>query len=310
MTENRVVVVTTVRNEEKYLPVTIAGVVAGTVKPWKWIVVDDGSTDRTFEIAATASCLHPWIEAIQIEDRGYTKFVGTDFEGFRHGVLHLNNVHYEFICKLDGDVKLPPKYIESILKKFAANPKLGIAGGTWLEPFKGTHRRVRTLAEFPFGGARVWRKKCFLDIGPLFISSGWDRLDCYSAMMHGWETEVFTDPELESLHQRQMASLGKSIIKQYGRDGISSYYQGDHPIYVLASALYKMTARPYIVAGVSRLVGYLSAWIKRAPRCEDEKLVEYLRSWQLRKIRSELRTNRWFIIDAAKQIVRKLQKES
>jgi glycosyltransferase involved in cell wall biosynthesis len=289
MTENRLVIVTTVRNEEKYLPETIAAVVAETVKPWKWIIVDDGSIDRTLEIATTASRLHPWIEVLHIEDRGYTKFVGTDVEGFRQGLRHLNNVQYEFICKLDGDLKLPPQYIEKILQKFAANPRLGIAGGTWIEPSKGKLKRVRTLPEFPFGGARVWRKKCLLDISPLFTSSGWDRLDCYSAMMHGWKTEVFNDPELESLHQRQMGSLGKGIIKQYGRDGISSYYQGDHPIYVLASVLYKMTEPPLIVAGIRRLIGYLSVWVKRAPRCQDEKLVQYLRSWQLRKIRSELR---------------------
>jgi len=299
--DNKLVIITTVRNEEKYLTETIHGVEAGTVKPLKWIIIDDGSTDRTLEMAEDASKFHPWIEVLHREDRGYTKFVGTDVDGFRQGLLYSDNLNYDFICKLDGDVKLPPQYIEKILQKFAANPKLGIAGGTWLEPFNGKFRRIRTLSEFPFGGARVWRRTCFQDIAPLFTSSGWDRLDCYSAMMRGWKTEVFKDPSLESLHQRQMASLGKSFVKQYGRDGISSYYQGDHPIYFLSGALYRMTEPPFIKGGIGRLVGYVSAWANRAERCNDDQLLRYLKSWQLKKIKSELRNKIAFVFRRRKR---------
>lgn len=289
------IIISTVRNEEKYLPETISSVISQTVKPWKWLIVDDGSTDSTFEIAKKSSYFNSWMEVIHIENRGQIKFIGTDVEGFRYGLSHIKDVNYDFICKLDGDLSLPPMYVEKILQKFIENPALGIAGGRWLEPNKGNFKRVRTLPEFPFGGARVWRRQCLIDIGPLFTSSGWDRLDCFSAMMHGWVTEVFNDPEIDSLHQRQMASLGGSKRKQYGRDGISSYYQGDHPIYVLASSIYKMTERPYILAGMSRLLGYLTAWITRAPQCNDKQLIHYLRSWQMRKIKHILYKKLLFI---------------
>ena len=107
-------------------------------------------------------------------------------------------------------------------------------------------------------------------------------------MMNGWKTAILPGLELEALHKRQMESLRKGMRGQYGRDDISSYYQGGHPIYALSSSFYRMTGQPLLIAGVYRLGGYLCAWATKAPRCEDEKLVRFVRSWQLRKIRSEV----------------------
>ena len=46
----RYVVVTPVRDEESYLPLTIESMVRQTIRPQEWIIVNDGSRDKTAEI--------------------------------------------------------------------------------------------------------------------------------------------------------------------------------------------------------------------------------------------------------------------
>ena len=44
------VLITPAHNEERFIPKTLESMVAQTLLPERWIIVDDGSTDRTAEI--------------------------------------------------------------------------------------------------------------------------------------------------------------------------------------------------------------------------------------------------------------------
>src|ERR1700736_3447127 len=70
------VLITAARNEEAFLENTIAGVTAQTRLPEKWVIVSDGSTDRTNEIVSNHAKLHPWIELVRRPDRTERHFAG------------------------------------------------------------------------------------------------------------------------------------------------------------------------------------------------------------------------------------------
>ena len=49
---------------------TLDSVVGQTVRPAKWVIVDDGSTDATPAILAEYAARHDWIEVVAKPDRG------------------------------------------------------------------------------------------------------------------------------------------------------------------------------------------------------------------------------------------------
>ena len=57
-------IITPVRNEEKYIEYTIKSVLQQTVKPEEWIIVDDGSTDNTSSIIDEYSRKYDWIKTV------------------------------------------------------------------------------------------------------------------------------------------------------------------------------------------------------------------------------------------------------
>ena len=72
----RYLVITPVRNEEAYLESTIESMLAQTVCPQEWIIVNDGSTDRTGQIIDDYARRFPWIRAVHRKDRGFRKAGG------------------------------------------------------------------------------------------------------------------------------------------------------------------------------------------------------------------------------------------
>ena len=83
------VIVTPARDEEKYIESTIESVLRQTIRPAEWMIVDDGSTDRTGEIADRYAAQHSWIRVIHRENRGFRKSGGGVMEAFYDGYNNL-----------------------------------------------------------------------------------------------------------------------------------------------------------------------------------------------------------------------------
>src|SRR3979490_924287 len=60
------VMVTPARNEADYIELTIQSMIKQTVLPLRWVIVSDGSTDRTDEIAASYAAKYEWIEFLKM----------------------------------------------------------------------------------------------------------------------------------------------------------------------------------------------------------------------------------------------------
>src|SRR5580698_3832097 len=58
------VLITPSRNEARLIEETLKSMVAQTILPLKWVIVNDGSTDATAEIVAKYAAQHSWIELV------------------------------------------------------------------------------------------------------------------------------------------------------------------------------------------------------------------------------------------------------
>jgi biofilm PGA synthesis N-glycosyltransferase PgaC len=278
------VIVTPARNEAKYIEQTIQSVVAQTLRPAEWIIVDDGSTDDTAAIAERAAREHAWIKVVRRRDRGERVVGAGVVETFNDGLRATSAVDAEFLCKLDADLILHERHFETLIDIFSSDATMGLASGTIHERVGDKLVELRYEPEMVFGAAKFWRRTCFDAIGGLEQAIGWDGIDVHQAMRRGWRTGIIDRPELQILHLRRMGTSHKNIFHGAARRGRALWYVRAHPMWVLASAAYRMADRPFVLAGCSVLVGYVDAMRQRAPRIADREFSRYLRRWQMKKL--------------------------
>ncbi len=284
----RLLVVSPVKNEEKYLRFTIQSMISQTMRPALWIIVDDGSTDRTGEIAAAAAFEHDWIKVVHRVGTP-TRRVGPGVvEAFYDGLACVSLSDFDFVCKLDGDLEFRPGYFATLLRRFAARPRLGTASGKTFVPVGDKFVRERTGDEFSHGVAKLFRRECFEEIGGFVREVMWDGIDCHRCRMLGWEAVSIDEPEVAILHLRLMGSSFKSIYHGRIRWGRGQYFMGTHPLYLLGIAAYRTFERPWLLGGLCILIGYLRAWASGIERYEEPGFRKFLHRWQINEIQRRL----------------------
>lgn len=280
----RYVIIMPTRDEEKYLQQTIDCLTAQTVIPTELVIVNDGSKDRTGEIAESASKQFPWIHVLHREDRGVRKVGGGVVETFYAGYETLKTSDYTYIVKLDGDVTFANDYFENIIKLMESNPKLGAASGKVFTPTASGFQEERMIDEMVSGQVRLFRRVCWEQIGGFVPEVMWDGIDFHRAHMFGWETRSFRDEHLKIIHHRLMGSSHKSIYHGRMRWGFGQWFMGTHPLYIIASGVFRMRERPFVIGGALIILGYFNSWLKGARRYDDLRFRKFLRAWQLKKL--------------------------
>jgi glycosyltransferase involved in cell wall biosynthesis len=277
-------IISPVKDEAAYLERTIRSVVAQTHRPALWVIVNDGSRDRTGEIAEAAAREHDWIQVVHREP-GAGRRVGPGVvEAFYDGLNRDDRSQFDFLCKLDGDLEFAPGYFAELLQRFADNPRLGTASGKCSIIVNGKLVPERTGDDFSHGVAKLYRRECFVAIGGFVRQVMWDGIDCHRCRMLGWEAVSFPDEFLRIVHLRQMGSSYKSVYHGRIRWGRGQYFMGTHPVYLLGIAAFRMVERPWILGGLCILLGYLLAGLQRQPRYEDAGFRKHLHRWQWRQL--------------------------
>lgn len=278
-------VISPVRNEAAFLQRTIESMLAQSILPKLWVIVDDGSTDGTPDIVAEAAKRYDWIRLHVRADRGERKVGGGVVEAFYDGLSLVNVDDYDYLCKLDGDLEFGPTYFERLFEKFNEEPRLGTASGkSWIR-VDGRLIPERTGDEFSQGQSKLYRVACFKDIDGFVREVMWDGIDCHRCRMCGWKARSFSDEELKFIHLRPMGSSFKSIFHGRLRWGRGQYFMGTHWLYALAIATYRMFERPFIVGGLCILAGYILGFLRRIPRYDDPEFRRHLQRWQLARLR-------------------------
>jgi biofilm PGA synthesis N-glycosyltransferase PgaC len=277
------VVITPVRNEGRFIGHTIRSMEQQTIGPQQWILVDDGSTDNTFEILSAASQVHGWITVVKRPDRGFRKSGGGVVEAFYDGYAKIAQNTWDFVVKLDGDLTFEPNYFERCLGEFSADPRLGIASGT-IVVHQGGQVRVDSPNDPPFhvrGAAKMYRRACWDQISPLMQAPGWDTIDEVKANMHGWATRTFPDVHLV---QRRDTGASDGHWRNWYKNGVANYVTGYHPVFMLAKCVQRAFRRPPSAA-LALLAGFCSGYIKRLPRVNKDA-ARYLRRQQWLRLTS------------------------
>lgn len=280
----RILIISPVRDEEAYLPSTIKSVLAQTLRPREWIIVDDGSTDQTSALAREAAANYPWIRLHRRADRGVRSVGAGVIEAFNAGLALVSLDDFDYVCKLDGDLQFGPTYFEQLIDRFDRNPRLGTASGKCWDKTPGGWVPLRTGDDFSLGACKTYRVACFREIGGLVQQIMWDGIDCHRCRMKGWSAESFHDETLRLYELRPMGSSHRTVFHGRFRWGKGQYFMGTHWLYACGIAAYRTFERPYGFGGLCILAGYLAAMIQRMNRYDDAEFRRFLRRWQLRKL--------------------------
>jgi glycosyltransferase involved in cell wall biosynthesis len=279
------VLVTPARNEGQFIGRTIEAVVSQTMRPKRWVIISDGSTDCTDELVSSFAKQHGFIRFLRLSRTGGRSF-GAKARAFRESHTELDSIDYTFIGNLDADVTFAPDYYQQLLQRFEGDSRLGLAGGIIHELLNGKFVPQRTRRNSVAGAVQLFRRRCYEDVGgylPLRFG-GIDSAAEIMARMHGWE--VRTCPDLTVLHHRPVGGGAGGMVKATLRQGRSYHALGYHPAFQLIRSIYRSADRPYVLGSVLVTSGYLWALATRQPRELPDDVVRYLRAEQMRTLRS------------------------
>lgn len=281
-------IVTPARNEEAFIEQTICSVVAQTIRPVRWIIVSDGSTDRTDAIVKSYAESHAWIELLRMPERRDRQFAAKA-HAFNAGFARLQCLDYDVAGNLDADITFEPGYFEFLLNKFASHPRLGVAGTPFVEdaanPTKHTYAHKFAELQHVSGACQIFRRDCFTEVGGYVPIKGGaiDWVAVTTARMKGWQTRTFT--EKVCFHHRKLGTGTHSPLWVRFHYGTKAYYVGGHPLWELVRGLFQMRQQPRILGGSFFMMGYVWAFLRRMPRPVSPALMSFHRSEQMARLR-------------------------
>ncbi|HMN92010.1 MAG TPA: glycosyltransferase family A protein [Hydrogenophaga sp.] len=281
---SRYLLISPCRDEAAYMRQTLDTVIAQSIRPAKWVIVDDGSSDDTPRILAAYAAQHDWIHVVTRRDRGLRSVGPGVIEAFYAGYQVINPDDYDFLCKLDLDLRLAPRYFELLMQRMADNPNIATCSGkAYIE--KGGQMVFEGHGdETSLGMTKFYRVSCFKAIGGFVREVMWDGIDCHCCRMKGWIACSWDEPELRFVHLRPEGSSQRSVYTGRMRHGYGQYFMGTGFLYMLASAVYRMNEKPYVLGSLLTLWGWLkSAWLRK-PRYDNPEFRKFLRRYQWRAL--------------------------
>jgi poly-beta-1,6-N-acetyl-D-glucosamine synthase len=282
------VLITPVRNEAAFIELTLRSVIAQTIRPLRWIIVNDGSTDGTDGIVQKYLADHQWIELVNMPERKQRSFAGK-VAAFNEGYSRVGDLDFEVVGNLDADVSFEPDYLEFLVEKFGKSPQLGIAGTPYQEEQAMYDDRFKS-PEHVSGACQLFRRTCFEGIGgyPAVASGGIDFIAVLKAQAAGWETRRF-DEKVCQHHKNVGSGTHAPIYRRLFNHGRKDYLLGSHPVFELFRGAFQMRRKPYVIGGTVMLCGYYWTMIRRVNRSMPNELVAIRQRDQLKRLRYVLR---------------------
>jgi glycosyltransferase involved in cell wall biosynthesis len=302
MNSRRYIVVTPCRNEEKNLSNLMQTITAQTIRPVLWVIVDDGSTDKTGEIIAEAEKNYVWIKGIHLEE--HKEYMGTHIayvcnRGFEFAKEYCNekDIPYVYIALVDADNILEKRYFEKLIEEFEKDGNLGIASGNnaftdvenilnelraknpnvtvmdkefwqlWDSPFAQIQN---SRDDLPMGSARMWRRDCFEETGGYLPVALPDSVSNAKAKMKGWRTKRFMD--IRIIERQGLKKQG--LWNGHKEKGKSLFFLGQPLSFAVLKALNYSLKRPYYT-GMAYFYGYIKSLVQRKERIDDDEIREY-----------------------------------
>lgn len=279
------VLITPARNEERFVAKTLESMVAQTLLPERWVIVDDGSTDKTPEIVQRYAVDYPWMQLVRLPQRADRSFA-RKVHAFNAGLERLRTLEFEVIGNLDADLSFDSDYLEFLMRKFSEDPRLGVAGTPFVENGYDSARDSFEGENHVAGGCQLFRRQCFEEIGGYIgnPAGGVDWIAVTTARMKGWKTCSF--PEKRFHHYRSLGTAERGIVASLFSYGEKDYYLGGSPVWQLFRVCYRSAKHP--VGGLVLLAGYCWAALRRIKRPVSRELMCFHRREQMKKLRAIL----------------------
>jgi glycosyltransferase involved in cell wall biosynthesis len=271
-------------NEGASIERTITSVLQQTQLPRRWVIVSDGSTDKTGEIVRKYAGQYDFIRFLELERAPGHSF-SSKVAALHKGLHLLDEVDFDFIGNLDADIALDPAYFEELIQRFERFPRLGLASGFVYEESDGQYcsRRSNRTDSIPHA-AQLVRHECYEAIGGYAVlkygGEDWYAQTC--AQMKGWTAEAI--PELKIYHLRHTGA-GSSVLRHRFRLGRLDYSVGSDPLFEVFKCLRRIPERPLLIGGLTRLAGFAWSCILREGRPVSDEFIEFLRREQRQKLK-------------------------
>ena len=285
------ILITPARNEEDFIEQTIQSVVAQSITPKRWVIVNDGSTDHTGDIITSYADQYDFILPIHRsgdKDRNF----GSKAKAVEFAYQQVSDLDFDYVGNLDADITFDPQYYENILTKMEANPQIGLAGGIRYDRVSDDDFIAVVPSSNSVGGPiQLFRRECWDQIGGYQVLpyGGIDAVAEISARMYNWEVRLL--PEFHVYHHRRTGTANRSTFNAYYRAGIRDYTIGYHPFFEIFRAMSRIHNRPYILGSAFMLSGYMYAVLRRLERPVSPELIRYLQQEQLGRLKKTLTFN-------------------
>jgi glycosyltransferase involved in cell wall biosynthesis len=276
---DRILVVTPARNEAHQIRATIDSVLQQSLRPWRYYLVSDGSSDGTDEIMEEYAEKYAFIRYLRREKPGeesnrVEQVAPGKVGAIENALLEVEKESWGYLAVLDADVVLPDNFYKRLLEEFLRDRKLGIAGC-----FLRSVLPDGNVAPGGFfnsdsvgGPVQVFRRACYENIGRYKSYGHEDCVAVIQAREKGWKVRSFAD--LVGDHHVPFEGYSPKI--KYKVPALYKLGKMDFVMFVpfwfvLIQSGARMFSRPLVVAGMARLGGYLSAVIIRPDRFPPQK---------------------------------------
>jgi poly-beta-1,6-N-acetyl-D-glucosamine synthase len=285
------VLITPTRNEEATIGQTLRAVFSQTLQPVEWVIVSDGSTDRTNEIVLNAIEDKPFVHLLKLPPRDQRSFASV-VHAVEAGVRAITTQQYDYIGLLDSDVHFEPDYFEKVIECFEASPDLGLAGGAVIDLGQPKDRFPRTNPNEIPGASHFFRRRCFEELGGLIAipEGGWDSLTSVRARMLGYETRLLAHLVMDHLKPR--SKFEGSALRRQWRMGVRDYAVGNCAMFEIFKSLNRLAERPLFFGSVARWLGYSRSLITNKERMVPREMLEFIRAEQMKRVLKELHLSR------------------
>lgn len=284
------ILITPVKNEEKYLPITAKNVFNQTIPPIAWVIIDGNSVDSTLKIVSQLCKKYNWIYSKKQEmfscQKNHLNFAYGVYEGYEYAkkVCEEKGLDFEYVAKIDADVLIPPYFFERLLEKFELNSSLGVASGQSYNLIKEfteyTYANIdRTCLEknnYIFGelpDKRMYRKKFLDEVGGFPISKySPDTILLAKLKLKKWDVKIFNDVSIYNL--RENTGTIRNIWESSKIYGKNRYYLNYNPLVILGNVFVLILNRN-LRSALAYSMGYLSSILHRDPQIDDNELKHY-----------------------------------
>jgi glycosyltransferase involved in cell wall biosynthesis len=285
------ILITPAKNEEAFLGETIQSVTRQTRLPERWVIVSDGSTDRTDAIIQDQAAHHPWILYVRRPEHAERHFAAKAL-AFAAGYAAVATIPHDVIGNLDADLSFDPDIMGFLMDRFAEDPGLGVAGVPFIEQSGESYDYRFTNIEHVSGACQLFRRECFEAVGGYqpMEGGGIDWLAVTTARMMGWRTRTFREKSV--LHHRMIGTGKSTRLGALFRQGAKDFRLGNHPVWQFFRALYQMKYRPQGIGGLAIWAGYLGGFLRGVPRTIPQEVVRFCRREQMARLKAALRIGR------------------